>query len=348
LKARNSRVEIEYEGVDITTDVAPFLLGFTYNDNLDEFDDIEITLDDRDGNWLQDWQPQKGDRITATIVLENWDGEEGEISLPCGTFEIDNPTFSGPPDVLTLRGISVPLSLNMADEKKNKAWENITFSKIISELGENLDLETMLETSWNGYFDRLEMKDESYWNFLKKICSENGISVKVFNSTIVVFDEAEYESSDGTFTITKDICKSYSFSDDDTDTYLKSRVTYTDPVLGEKIEKTFTASDRSRYREETGRELVLKERASVPGESVTEKELNTERKAKKILRNKNKNTLTGDFEIFYPSSFISAGLTCDVSGFGMYEGKYIITKASHKLGNGYQVSLQARECLEGY
>lgn len=348
MKARNSRVEIEYEGVNISKDVAPFLLGFTYNDNLNEFDDIEISFDDRDGNWVQDWRPKKGDRIRATIILENWNGEEGEVSLPCGVFEIDNPAFSGPPDVMTLRGISVPLNVSLMDEKKNKAWESVTFKKVIEDIGKVLELPTVIESKWNGYFDRLELKKESYWSFLKGVCSRDGLSSKIFDKKIVIFDEAEYEAADGTFSVTKGICKRYSFSDNDTDTYQKARVVYTDPLLGEKLEKVFIAPERPRYRENTDRELVINERAAVPGETKLEKEINTERRAKTMLREKNKNTLHGDFDIFKPEGFISAGQTGNIEGFGMYDGKHIATRVSHKIGNGYQVSVQTRECLEGY
>ncbi|WP_372714749.1 phage late control D family protein [Ilyobacter sp.] len=348
MKARNSRVEIEYEGVNISEDVSPFLLGFTYNDNLNEFDDIEISFDDRDGNWHRDWKPKKGDRINATIILENWNGEEGVISLPCGEFEIDNPSFSGPPDVMVLKGISVPLSVSLMDAKKNRSWEKMSFKKIVEDIGKILDLKTVIESKWDGYFDRLEIKKESYWNFLKDVCSKDGISVKIFDKKIVVFDESEYEAGEGSFTIEKSVCKRYSFSDNDTDTYQKSRIVYTDPLIGQKIEKTFTAPERPRYREQTKRELVISERATVPGKTKLEKEINTERRAKKELRNKNKESLQGDFDIFTPSGFISAGQVGIISGFGMYDGKHIAVKVSHKIGGGYQVGLQTRECLEGY
>ena len=91
--ARHAQVSLIYEGVNISRDIAPFLISFTYTDNAkDKADDISLTLEDRGRLWCADWFPTKGDKIRASIVVHNWEAESRTESLPCGTFEVD-PLF---------------------------------------------------------------------------------------------------------------------------------------------------------------------------------------------------------------------------------------------------------------
>lgn len=53
--ARRTEILLEFEGVDISADVRDYLLTMTYTDNEeDKTDDLQLTLDDREGIWL-DW-----------------------------------------------------------------------------------------------------------------------------------------------------------------------------------------------------------------------------------------------------------------------------------------------------
>lgn len=80
------------------------------------------------------------------------------------------------------------------------------------------------------------------------------------------------------------------------------------------------------------------------------------RVAKKALRDKNKEkTKAGDkskqwgIDLAIGNPSIAAGQTCEVKGFGFYDGKYFVVSARHKVGNGgYDTSLSIRKCLEGY
>lgn len=54
--ARRAAVEITFDGVDITKSIRPYLLGLTYTDNEEgEADDLQITLQDRNGIWMEKW-----------------------------------------------------------------------------------------------------------------------------------------------------------------------------------------------------------------------------------------------------------------------------------------------------
>ena len=54
--ARRTVIEIAFDGVDITESIRPYLLSVTYTDNEeDEADDLQITLQDRDRIWMEQW-----------------------------------------------------------------------------------------------------------------------------------------------------------------------------------------------------------------------------------------------------------------------------------------------------
>lgn len=54
--ARRTAVDVAFDGVDISASIRPYLLSLSYIDNEeDEADDLQITLQDRDGLWLCQW-----------------------------------------------------------------------------------------------------------------------------------------------------------------------------------------------------------------------------------------------------------------------------------------------------
>lgn len=54
--ARRTEVRLKVEGVDVTADINKDLISFTYTDYAeDNADDISITIEDKDGKWLESW-----------------------------------------------------------------------------------------------------------------------------------------------------------------------------------------------------------------------------------------------------------------------------------------------------
>lgn len=54
--ARRTEVRLKVEGVDVTAEINKDLISFTYTDYAeDNADDISITIEDRDGKWLESW-----------------------------------------------------------------------------------------------------------------------------------------------------------------------------------------------------------------------------------------------------------------------------------------------------
>lgn len=123
-------VKVIYLGRDITRDLEEFLLAVTYNDKVSgEADEICIELEDPDGLWAGPWYPQKGDKVEVRI------GYEGSPLLPCGVFELDEIELSGPPDTLSMRGLSAGISGTMRT-KRSSAHEQIPLRKIAETIAE--------------------------------------------------------------------------------------------------------------------------------------------------------------------------------------------------------------------
>lgn len=73
MNARRTVVRLTFAGVDISADINKHLLSLTYTDNEeDKTDDLQLSLDDREGVWLGNWlntpNASKGVEISAVIV----------------------------------------------------------------------------------------------------------------------------------------------------------------------------------------------------------------------------------------------------------------------------------------
>jgi len=72
--ARRTCVKLEFEGVDISPEIEKYLISISYVDNEeDKADDIQITLDDREGIWLGNWlkgsASETGDNSTQLFMI---------------------------------------------------------------------------------------------------------------------------------------------------------------------------------------------------------------------------------------------------------------------------------------
>jgi len=70
-KARQTRVSVEFDGIDVSKVINKYLLSLSYIDNEeDEADDLQIKLEDRSGVWLQDWLKDYIEKGAETIRNE--------------------------------------------------------------------------------------------------------------------------------------------------------------------------------------------------------------------------------------------------------------------------------------
>ena len=237
-QARRARVQISYNGKDITKDLAPYLKSFEYTDNAeDKSDEVQVTLEDRDLLWCGDWYPEKGATIEATIIVTD---DSGETRLPGGSFEIDEVESDGPPNEVKIKAVSVPLSSGIRHDKNSKPWENVKLSAIAGDIAKKAGMQLTYESSDDPEFDRVDQVRQGDLAFLQSLCQRTGKALKVTNKKIVIFDEEQYEKAAAVVTLKRgeSNIKSYRFASKNLSPYKSATNEYHDAKSG----KTYKGS----------------------------------------------------------------------------------------------------------
>jgi len=436
--ARRTRVEVSFDGTDITASMLPYFLSLTYTDNQeDESDDLQLTLQDSDEIWMKKWlaeiveaaaattittaaaEPKIPDtvstgsrndtvkqmqsllvaagfslpvfgvdgifgsetraaviafqqangltvdgvcgpqtwgallgtgqsstvstsaglQINAVIVRQNWNGDGADDVLDTGAFILDKVDCSGPPATVKISATSLPFTSKIRQTLKTKGWEKYNLSGIANEMATLNGMSCMYLTTKDPFYNRVEQYQISDIEFLKQLCHDAGCSLKATNKSIVIFDQADYESKAGVRTIRKGdgSYTKYKLTMSTADVqYNSCRVFYNDPATGVCIEAT--AYDEASNAENADQKLEINHRVSSIGEAKA--------LAEKNLRLHNKYARKVQFT-FPGDPVLLAGLNVNLAGWGAWDGKYSIIKAVHSVGSsGYTTTITARKVLE--
>ncbi|MBQ3434007.1 MAG: hypothetical protein IJG24_03050 [Selenomonadaceae bacterium] len=335
--ARHIGVKIVADGQDVTQNLSPYLKSITYTDNLSgEADTAEIEVADANRIFVADWFPKRGITVSITLIREYWDGGEVE-TLPLDSWECDEITNSYPPNVARIKLNSIAQNSGLRQKDESHAWENVKLSQIAADVAKKAGVELFYDTPEDPTIKRAEQSEMSALTFLQKLCTDNGLALKVSDGKLIIFDEVKLEQQEPVSTLTYDLSVIKNFSATATlqEIYKSCEVVYKHGQKDEKITGKFDDGSKSEGK-------VLKINQKVESQAEAEK------LAKKKLRDKNKDeikvnlTTTGRFDYV-------AGNVIELKDHGFYSGRYIIEKATHTIGtSGYTVSLELRKCLNGY
>ena len=351
MTARRTNVSVTFDGTDISEDIAPYLKSLTYVDNEEDAgDDLTIVLCDpaerkggesKGGIWLRSWagsamrMSAQSRRISAVIRQAEWGDDRG---LYCGEFELDTVSFSGFPVTLTMKATALPFASPIRQTVKSKAWEDYKLSGIAEEIAAKAGMTVYYDCPDDPHFEREEQYNVSDIKFLATLCHNNGISLKVSDSMIILFSQSVYESKGAVSEIAfgdRGI-ESFSLSTQEKGTqYASCSVTYTDPETGEAVSATVNDPEAK-----TKQVLRLTERVDSVGDAL--------RMAAAKMRYYNKYEKTGTFTMAGNPALV-AGLNVTLSGFGEFSGKYAISRAVHSVGSdGYRTTITLRNIIERY
>lgn len=349
MEARRISVIIKYNNKDISVDISKYLKIISYTDNLSgEADDLQIILEDKAGLWQSKWMPEKGALLDATLQQKYWQTlSELPQSLRLGLFEIDEITSSGYPSEVQIKAVSVPDNNTLRGTERSRSWEKAKLQVIANDIASAAGMSLFWDTEENPVLDRAEQTEQSDLSFLYAICKDKGLALKISDKKIIIFDEAKYEAEKAKITIVKPgtvykkesgmkylfVGTGYSLRTKIRDIYAACRVSYQQGSSKSNIEATYTAAGKK------GKTLQVNEQV----ESVAEA-LNL---AKKRLHEKNKDEVTGSLNMLGNFVLLS-GVTVNLLGFGAFDDKYLITRASHDIGSGYTTNIDVRRCLNGY
>lgn len=336
---RRAYVEVSYQGVDITKDLNKDLLSFTFTDNASgEADDVAITINDTSHKWINNWKFEQGDTLKANIVTINWRKDGEKKRLPCGSFMVDEPEYSGRPSVVNLKGISTPANSNFMHTKRSKAWKSVTIKALGTEIANRYGMKLFFDSKTNPILKKKEQSDTSDAAFFQEVCEGEGFAFKVTDQQLIVFNEKEYEDKKTVAIFKEDdsTVLGYSFKPTLTDTgYAGVSLSYFDSQKKNLIQYLFSTREIDPEKDKI---FKLNKRVSNLEEA--------KRLAQSTLRKKNKKQFTATLEIVGDTRIL-ASCTIELKGFGGFSGKYYVDKATHSLA-GFKTTLEIHKVLGGY
>ncbi|WP_190945276.1 phage late control D family protein [Paenibacillus sp. UASWS1643] len=381
--ARRATVAVKYAGKNVTQQLAAFLTGFSYNDAAPgEQDKITINLDDRERKWIKAWKPVLGDRIVAEVNTTDWEKAKDKGKIKCGSFELESIDLSGPPNLVTLTATALPKGGSAAlRQVRTKGWEKVKFRSVAQEIANRCKLKLSYNIKINPTYDRLDQNEQTDLDFLTKLCSDEGVAIKITTGSLVLFDEAEFEKTTPVMQLEygKSNILSWSFSMSDSDTaYSACVVTYKPPVSSAKKKKaadkkkkgktdkpdipldpdlptpkTFSIAAAADKKKEAKKKVPITATYRIPGVDGPVLRINQEvasvaeaqRLAKNKLREKNKGAGVASFSLD-GNTQLASGVTVWVKGYGMFDGKYLVLSVDQKVvGGAFQTDVKIRKVL---
>ncbi|MHB0998217.1 MAG: phage late control D family protein [Armatimonadota bacterium] len=315
--ARRAGARIIYKGVDITVDIAPWLLSVEFTDGIDKADDLQLTLWD-DGRWRSSWAPDEGAILqTEIFVIE----QDTTVRTPLRSFAIDEVEYSGPPNTVSIRATSAYVTTALRREKKTRAWEKTTLQEIAGSIARKSGLTLLYSARDNPTYQRIDQKSKSDMEFLKGLAEREGLRVKTSDNKLIIYSQNEHDTNDvvETFYWGDMRMVSYRFTSGITTAFNKCIVKYRQPNSKKVLEYTYIPPDAPK----SGQTLRINERC----ESLAD----AERVAKNRHMAANRNIKDASIDIVGDVRML-AGQNIGMQGFGSkIDGRYAIEEARHAL-----------------
>jgi len=309
-------VQLIVNGVDVGSELMPYLLSFEWTDHLHgKADEIAVRLQDAAGLWRGPWRPERGDLVEAAV------GYRGGPMMPAGTYEVDVPRASGSRagDVLEFRATSAYQSKALKT-RRPKEYERKKLRTIIEEVAARNGYSVSGKIR-DVYFAYKRQRRERDLAFIRRLAEDYGHFVSLKHGRLVFYlrEELEqaaplrlFELAEGTM-ITE-----WEAQEQADRIYSRATVKYLDPDRKKLVEAK--AEDP---KAKTGDELKIDERV--------ENRAQAEALAKGRLKKANENrrtarlTLVGD-PLLCAGQKVVLGPT-----FWRYAGEYLIHVARHRI-----------------
>ncbi len=329
--ARTPKFVIKYEGKDITTDLSPYLLTVNYTDKArGESDELQITLEDKDGLWRNEWWPTKGDKL-------NLDFGYDDALTDAGTFTVDEIEISGPPDIVSIRGVASWITTAMRTHE-SKAYEGQTLKQIAETVAKKNGL-TVVGKILTLRIARSTQNRETDLAYLKRLADEFGYQFSIKGDKLVFVSIFDIEKGLPVVTLDRTDLMNYTLRDKALQTYKKANVKYHNPKERKVVSATVSDVDNGggeKFNEATAADtLEIRTKA--------ENQEQAEVKAKVALYRSRSNQIEGSLTV--PGNpFLVAGNNFELTDMGQLSGKYHIMESNHSIqkGGGYVTALNIK------
>lgn len=324
MKTRRADLALTYNGVSVTTQMRESKMEAVYVDPAcDEADSLDINLQDRARQWITAWLPVAGDTMTASIQVSDWDHEGSHRMLPCGSFVLDDFSFSGWPITGTLSGVSLPADSSFRSTERTRTWEKVTIQQIGQEIAGKAGIALAWDVEGESFsIASVEQSEQTDCDFLAELCKTYGLCMKVYAQKIVIYDREAYKAKDAVATIHESLITSWSWKKSMSGTYTAGEFTYTDPKTEKEIKVTIGQGAR-----------VLKQ--SGKADSAAD----AERKLRAAMNEANHGASSISLSTIGTAFLVSCQCVTLV-GIGKLSGKYYIDKITHHVGAGYTTDIE--------
>ncbi len=315
--SRYVSARVLYNGKEIQDKIT----DISYTDNAEgSSDDISITVHSSPKD--TDLIPEKEAELDATLYFNGWRTDHGITqSYHCGTFVLDDISYSGSPDTLSIKGVAQPASEAFTTGKKNKTWENTTLKDVAQAImAEYTGMSTLYYNAPDIKIESIEQSDETDSSFLKTMCDKYNLCLKIYKTGLVIFSWEEYEKNFipcAEFSI--EDMDSYTWNTTLTGTYTGVHLKYTKAATKKKAAKTIevTLGQGPRLLELTDK---------------VESETEATETARQKVNAANMEATTLSFQC-YANPGIFASFKIRIINSGRMNGDYMVTKVTHSLSS---------------
>lgn len=322
------KYEVVYNGKNITGDILPYLISFNYVDKTQgEADELELTLEDSEKLWQNEWFPVKGDTISAKII-------DQENVLNCGVFTVDEITGDGSSegDTFKIKGIAAGINKKVRT-KKSYAHESKSLREIANTVAakHGFTVEGVIK---EVRIDRVTQYRETDLNFLKRISFEYGYTFSIRDTKLIFTNVFDLEKRNAALVIHRSEISSYSINDKTSGTFKDAKVSYHNPKQ-KKVVSFETKETEEAYQGAKPDTLHLKVKA--------ENQQQAELKSRVALYRANSLQQEGTIEM--PGNVLAiAGNNCEVQGIGVFSGLYFIDTSTHNVDKegGYKTGINIK------
>ena len=281
--ARNIRVVVIFNKVDISDEIAHSISSLNYTDNSkNAIDDLELELENLDYRWLKEWYPDENAQLLVGIH-EELENETNFFDL--GTFYVDEPTFEN--NRLNLKCLALPLDQNIRDQKNSVAWERITLKELVTQIANKHEMNAEIYAD-NEFFERLDQNQEADLAFINRVVKETGLNMKVSDDKIIIFDDEEMEKNDTIeiFNINDERIRSFSLKKKNKEIYDNVEVSYYDPDKKKVIKEIITKKELEKRNQVTTESS--EEKSSENKKSKNSSKSSKNKKSSKKVKSKKK------------------------------------------------------------
>lgn len=376
--ARRASVSLKFNGKTFGISLDDKLTSISYTDVASgESDSVDITLENKGQKWMRTWRPKFGDSISGTIKFLRWyNAKTPTMAIALGELMIDTMKFSGSDMTAKLEALAIPANSSWRVTKRTKTWEKITLRQIARKIAKRYKLKLVYSAS-SIYIKSAEQSTETDSAFLYKLCQDNGLSMKVYQERIIIYDRGRWEKKAvvDTLTIT-DFEGDWDITDTIQGVYTGARAPYrvasksskkkssstkkkspaqisAMAVLAQTPVLRATKKSTSKKKKKTQQSVFVgfvKEKSSkarnLKVTTVSDSKKAAGRKAAAQVNDENAKATVITGHIF-PNPKIVAGVTIRLKGFGAhYDGKYFVDKTTISVegSSGVSQNIEAHKC----